>query len=123
MKILLMLWLVGLFMSTACEGRENPSVVVEPEVERTKPEVDQAKAKRLAAQRYRELFEDKYLFDSGGGTYLSMPAVKESDFNRVESAGASWLVMIHQPAGLEVEARVAKDGSYTELVRARWASE
>jgi hypothetical protein len=124
MKTRPMIILLGALAPLACQGEQGKATVADSPIEqREGPQIDQASAKRLAAVRYRELFEGKFLFDSTGRTYHPMPAVTESDFNRVESVGSSWLVAIHRPAGLEVQARVAKDGSWTELLRAHWASD
>lgn len=118
-----MMLLLGAFAAACQGGSAKPTVEDSPTEQREGPQIDQASAKHLVAVRYRELFEGKFLFDSSRGTYHPMPAVTDSDFNRVESVGSSWLVAIHQPSGLEVQARVAKDGSWTELLRAHWASE
>jgi hypothetical protein len=85
--------------------------------------VDATQAKVLLLQRYRKLFGDKYLRDPAGGEYFAFPPLSEGQFQFVEEHGDAWHVRCEPPAGLAVEGRVAKNGSWVEILRVSYASE
>lgn len=94
-----------------------------PKPEAPVAQIDQSQAKQLAVDRYRQLFEDKYFLNQADHQYRLMPAMSSADINHVEDRGRAWLVVAEPPAGMALEALVAKDGSWVELVRVRWAVE
>ena len=95
----------------------------EPRTHSAPAAIDPSRAKQLALGRYRQLFEDKYFVDQAGQQCRPMPAITADDINRVEDKGDAWLIAADPPAGMALEARVAKDGSWIEVVRVRWAVE
>lgn len=84
-------------------------------------QIDATEASTLALLRFEQLFSDKYILNTVDQRHYRMPALTKSQVTSVEAVGPVWLVRVEPPAGLSMEARVAKDGSWTELVRVRWS--
>lgn len=81
------------------------------------PEITAPEATQLALARYRALFSDKYLHNQTDGQYYPFPKLDVTAVTKVDVEPDAFVVHADPPAGVSLEARVAKTGRWTELVR------
>lgn len=77
-------------------------------------------ARKLAVDRYRHLFENRYR-KKADGSYEGFPPLDESTFV-VEEEGEALVVTSAPLRGYHVQARVSRDGAWVELVNVGYAS-
>jgi hypothetical protein len=85
--------------------------------------INDLRAKELALDQYRRLFEDKFLLNPVDGKYYPFPALSVQEFTQSEAQGDVWIVRAAPPSGVSVEARVDKAGRWTELRQVTFSAE
>ena len=86
-------------------------------------QIDSTQASALALRRFDQLFSDKYILNPLEHRHFRIPTLAQTQVTSVELVGSVWVVRVEPPAGLSMEARVARDGSWTELLRVTWSAQ
>lgn len=82
-----------------------------------KPTISESAAKRMVLERYHSLFSDKYLLNSLDGQYYPFPSINPDAFTSFAVDTDTFSLRAEPPSGISLVARVARDGSWTELTR------
>lgn len=77
-------------------------------------------ARKLAVDRYRQLFSNRY-WRNVDGSYQEFPPLEETNFV-VEEEGDAFVVTCAPLRGYHVQARVAKTGAWVELINVGYAA-
>ena len=77
-------------------------------------------ARKLAVDRYRQLFSNRY-WRNVDGSYQEFPPLEETSFV-VEEDGDAFVVTCAPLRGYHVQARVARTGAWVELVNVGYAA-
>jgi hypothetical protein len=101
----------------ACAPSEGVGPPPEPE---RRPSISEDRARTLAAERYRHLFENRYFRDPRDGSYHVFEPLEAKEF-QVRDDGEAWLVARDGLRGFIVHARVAKNGSWVDLTQVGYA--
>lgn len=106
----------------ACDPK--PATPSEPSTFTVVPKVniEPDQARDLVIARYTALFGALYLRDPLSGDYRHLAPLQRSDLREVETEGSAWMVRCNRLAGFHLSARVAKDGSWVELIDVGYAT-
>jgi len=85
--------------------------------------IEENAAKQLAAERYQQLFADKFYRNPVDGQYRPFPKLTARQFTFAKAAPDGWTVESTPPAGVYVHARVDLKGQWVDLTRVGFAAE
>lgn len=79
--------------------------------------VGEAQVRALVFKRYEQLFGDKYMLRPDSHTHMPFPRLVADEIECYVDADGNWTAYVDRPAGLNLLARVGRQGEWTEFIR------
>lgn len=85
--------------------------------------IDSETAKKLAVDRYNNLFSEKFYYNFGDKKYYQFPKLDAKFFEHAEKKSTHWNVSHNPPAGISININVDLYGKWVEILNVDFSSE
>ena len=112
---------LGVATLVACRGEPVESEAARAEAAELPAPIVLEQAKRLALERYNQLFSDKFMLGARSQQCRPYPHFGTDDVTHTSLSDAGWLIAVEPPAGFYFEARVDRAGAWVDVQRVGFA--